>query len=834
MKHGLRSIGMIGWAVLLLALPGHAQYGIFDSTMDWDTRGDFYVPGSVSVEDGVYRLEGNGDDIWDVEDEGFFVYTEKSGSWRLTTRLQMIQDGGSQYAKSGPMIRVDPESAESPHYWTCMHAIDGGSRVDTQWRVVPGEGSSYTSFPDVADQGDGVFLRVTRIAELDYMFTEYSLDGEEWIVSHQQSRDLPETLAYGLAICNHIDNEEVAIFEHFDVSLEPAPAVAKRTFSAISYEPGVPISVTLKVGGSAETLTVRETPPPGWGITEISDGGEVENGTIVWNLDSAKTVTYVVTPPEDAEEAVEFNGETDIMTIMGSNTIGPLESLGIFDNHLDIGSVGVSGSASYMDDMYMISGSGSQIWNNADEFHFLYKEVTGSFRFYANVFTDQFMSTNEQARSGLMVRDSLDPGASHGTFVMNAMLEITPIWREMTDGGSNWSGSWTDDNNGDLEIVRNGNTLSFYYNTYDGERQLFLTHEVELEDPVYVGFAVSSLDNDNLTNGEFFDVGLEVLPLTTSRQLPDVVYNPGQTISDIVVSVDVMEEFSGELVETLPENWTVEAVETTQGDASISGNTLTWDLSGVLGQATMTYSVLVSEDDFNPTAEFSGEVAEGSNALPVAGDTTLEHAPGLSPEWSINEGMGLWLVHDGVVTCYGNGEWIDPKTIWVEDDFGTTYTVRADLRIDTWENHDWSRGGVAAYVQPEDNAEGIRLLLHEDITTIQYLNDATAWSDLFNFDWTVGEWYTMELEVVQDSDTFAYAVGRIRSQGAAEWAVELPPWEADHIVDRAGGFPGLGGSSSGSVDVSFDNFQVIVDGEVVFEDNFEEYVTSVEGWMIYE
>lgn len=73
---------------IVMVLPGYAQYGIFDKTADWGgtnsppQRGTYKVPGSVTFANGVYTLQGNGDDIWDNNDEGFFVYTEKSGSWK--------------------------------------------------------------------------------------------------------------------------------------------------------------------------------------------------------------------------------------------------------------------------------------------------------------------------------------------------------------------------------------------------------------------------------------------------------------------------------------------------------------------------------------------------------------------------------------------------------------------------------------------------------------------------------------------------------------------------------------------------------------------------------
>ena len=49
------------------------------------------IPGSVEVTgtgaSASYVILGNGNDIWGTSDEGFFVYTNRSGSWRLSAKV---------------------------------------------------------------------------------------------------------------------------------------------------------------------------------------------------------------------------------------------------------------------------------------------------------------------------------------------------------------------------------------------------------------------------------------------------------------------------------------------------------------------------------------------------------------------------------------------------------------------------------------------------------------------------------------------------------------------------------------------------------------------------
>ncbi|MBZ0256000.1 hypothetical protein K8I31_08060, partial [bacterium] len=60
-----------------LAIPAFSQ-GIFDQSVDWPMLGSVKTPGSASESGGVYNMKGNGDDIWNAADGGYYIYTEKA------------------------------------------------------------------------------------------------------------------------------------------------------------------------------------------------------------------------------------------------------------------------------------------------------------------------------------------------------------------------------------------------------------------------------------------------------------------------------------------------------------------------------------------------------------------------------------------------------------------------------------------------------------------------------------------------------------------------------------------------------------------------------------
>ncbi|UCE47773.1 MAG: discoidin domain-containing protein, partial [Phycisphaerales bacterium] len=60
---------------------------------------------------------------------------------------------------------------------------------------------------------------------------------------------------------------------------------------------------------------------------------------------------------------------------------------------------------------FTMTGSGTDIWGTADEFHFAYKTLTGQGSIIARV--ESIDNTDPWAKAGVMIRESLDPGSAH-------------------------------------------------------------------------------------------------------------------------------------------------------------------------------------------------------------------------------------------------------------------------------------------------------------------------------------------------------------------------------------------------------------------------------------
>src|SRR5262249_13470720 len=90
------------------------------------------------------------------------------------------------------------------------------------------------------------------------------------------------------------------------------------------------------------------------------------------------------------------------------------QSVGIFENHADIGTVLHPGSAVYdaASKSYTLSGSGENMWLTSDAFQFVWMKVSGD----VGVTTDiSFIGAgvNPHRKAVLMIRQTLDPDSAY-------------------------------------------------------------------------------------------------------------------------------------------------------------------------------------------------------------------------------------------------------------------------------------------------------------------------------------------------------------------------------------------------------------------------------------
>jgi hypothetical protein len=83
---------------------------------------------------------------------------------------------------------------------------------------------------------------------------------------------------------------------------------------------------------------------------------------------------------------------------------------------------------------YTMTGSGADIWDAADEFHFAYKVLTGVGSIVAKV--ESVDHTHNWAKAGVMIRKSLEPGSVHATMVVTPAQGVSFQRRMTADNAS--------------------------------------------------------------------------------------------------------------------------------------------------------------------------------------------------------------------------------------------------------------------------------------------------------------------------------------------------------------------------------------------------------------
>jgi N-acetylneuraminic acid mutarotase/regulation of enolase protein 1 (concanavalin A-like superfamily) len=172
----------------------------------------------------------------------------------------------------------------------------------------------------------------------------------------------------------------------------------------------------------------------------------------------------------------------------------------------DIGAVGRAGSlgADSSGD-YWVSGGGADIWNTVDAFNFAYQPLVGDGTIVARVSSQQ--NTNVWAKSGIMIRESLNPDSRFAMLVLTPGNGVSFQSRAITHNNATFSttagsaGVW-------LELVRTGSTIQGYISTDGNSWAAFGSVSIPMVDNVYAGLCVTAHNNSAISAATFSDVAI--------------------------------------------------------------------------------------------------------------------------------------------------------------------------------------------------------------------------------------------------------------------------------------------------------------------------------------
>jgi len=170
--------------------------------------------------------------------------------------------------------------------------------------------------------------------------------------------------------------------------------------------------------------------------------------------------------------------------------------------HQDIGAVEVGGNASSADGVITLNGT-LDIWGTSDGSHFAWQTLKGDGQIVARLLSIEH--TQNHAKGGVAIRESLAPDARHATMVDTPVDGTQFLVREQAGGKTTVQRTnlhretmpyW-------VKLVRAGDQFTGY-ESLDGQKWVQTgTATMKLPESVYVGLVASSHLKDRLCSASF-------------------------------------------------------------------------------------------------------------------------------------------------------------------------------------------------------------------------------------------------------------------------------------------------------------------------------------------
>ena len=333
---------------------------------------------------------------------------------------------------------------------------------------------------------------------------------------------------------------------------------------------------------------------------------------------------------------------------------GAQSTVGIFDAQTDVGHVRRAGSTSYepQRQAYMVAGSGQNMWGDHDDFHFVWKRMTGNFILSTRA---RFLGPGVEAhrKIGWTVRPSLETSSPHVAAALHGDGLMSLQFRRTTGAITEEAKSHDSLPNADA-VIQLERRDGVYIMSVARFGDTLVTQEladVKLPDTVYVGLFVCAHNDSVVERAAFSNVRI------TTPAKPDLVVYRDYLGSNLEIldvatgNATIVHQYRGSFQAP---NWTHD------GKALIyaqEGHLYRFDLSSRVAEAINTGFATRNNNDH--VLSFNGRMmgishhaVEDSGAsivytLPSTGGTpkrATAKGPSYLHGWSPD---GRWLVYTG-------------------------------------------------------------------------------------------------------------------------------------------------------------------------------------------
>lgn len=186
------------------------------------------------------------------------------------------------------------------------------------------------------------------------------------------------------------------------------------------------------------------------------------------------------------------------------------QQLGVFEKNNDVGAVKQAGTATFNANtgQYQLSGSGTNIWGNHDEFQFMWKRLKGDFILYSrgNLVGK---GVDPHRKIGWMVRTSLDSGSAN----VNTSIHgdgLTALQFRRSPGAVTEEVRSTVTAPDVMQLERRGGKYMMKVARFGEPFTVSEIADVDLGDEVYVGLFICAHNPDVTEKATFRDVRISI------------------------------------------------------------------------------------------------------------------------------------------------------------------------------------------------------------------------------------------------------------------------------------------------------------------------------------
>ena len=189
--------------------------------------------------------------------------------------------------------------------------------------------------------------------------------------------------------------------------------------------------------------------------------------------------------------------------------VAATSGIGIFENFSDVGPCKIKGSSKFdaKSKTYTLTGAGANIWAKSDEFHFVWKKVTGDFSLQASV-AFEGKGVQLHRKMGIMIRETLDGDSPYADVVVHGD-GLTSLQYRLKRGDITNQIRAEITGADKLVIIRSSNKIIIRTGAGTYPDANTAETEIELPETCYVGFFICSHDENVVEKCYFKDVKMK-------------------------------------------------------------------------------------------------------------------------------------------------------------------------------------------------------------------------------------------------------------------------------------------------------------------------------------